>query len=192
LLNIGRMAIRHLSSHLPLVLEGNLQFRAVGFHLAVLEMHVELDDLGNPEIPEVLARAFDDIRRRLLPRFRARPHQFNDLVHAVWHNRLLSPRPSAGACPHIKSDNLIIPGRRLRFERESDRRQAMVAGAELHEERLEGLRFVEFHHVEDRRDIPARGHLEQPGVRRRNRPRDILMVRAGAARLDRPFAPGLA
>jgi len=142
-------------------------------------MHVELDDLGNPKIPEVLARAFHDIRRRLLPRFFARSNQLNDFVYAIRHISLLSPK-------------LIIPGRRLGFEREPDRRQAMVAGAELHEQRLEELRFVEFHHVEDRRDIPAKGHREQPGVHRRNRPRDILMVRAGAARLDRPFAPGLA
>jgi len=141
-------------------------------------MHVEQHDLGNPEIPEVLARALHDIRRRLLPRFFARSHQLNDFVHAVWHNSLLSPK-------------LIIPSRRFDFEREPYRRQAMVAGAELHEQRLEGLRLVKFYHVEDRRDIPARDHMEQPCVRRRNRPRDILMVRARAARLDRPLAPRL-
>ena len=37
----GAYMIRHLSGQLPFVLEGDLQFRAVGIHLAVLEMHVE-------------------------------------------------------------------------------------------------------------------------------------------------------
>src|SRR5437660_4826228 len=74
---------------LPLVLERDLQFGAVGFHLAVLEMQVELDDLCNQEIAEVLSCTLDGRRRYLLPRSFARSAQLDDLVYAILHNSLL-------------------------------------------------------------------------------------------------------
>src|SRR5918994_2425362 len=69
----------------PLVLERDLEPGAVGPDPAVLDLQVELDDLGDPEVPEGLGRRLDRGRRRLLPGLGARPDELGDPIDAVGH-----------------------------------------------------------------------------------------------------------
>src|ERR687898_1718352 len=70
----------------PLVLERDLEPGAVGPDPAVLDLQVELDDLGDPEVPEGLGRRLDRGRRRLLPGLGARPDELGDPIDAVGHD----------------------------------------------------------------------------------------------------------
>src|SRR5690242_4972287 len=62
----------------PFVLEGDLHPGAVREHLAVLEMHVELRDLGDTEVAERLRRPLDGRLRGFLPGLLARADQLDD------------------------------------------------------------------------------------------------------------------
>jgi hypothetical protein len=63
-----------------LVLERDFQLRAVRFHLAlVVELHVQLGDLGNPQIAQGLAGSTDGRGSSFLPRLRARANELDDL-----------------------------------------------------------------------------------------------------------------
>src|SRR5262245_47596873 len=70
---------------LLLVLERDLDLRAVGDGLAFLDLHVELLDLGDAQIAERAPGALDGGGRRLLPRLRAGSDELDDLVHALGH-----------------------------------------------------------------------------------------------------------
>src|SRR5436305_1010266 len=66
-------------------LERDLELRAVRLDLAVLDLHVELRDLGNAEIAQRLAGAGHRGCGCLLPRFAARADQLDDFVDAFAH-----------------------------------------------------------------------------------------------------------
>src|SRR5262249_2742139 len=74
-----------------LVLEGELHLRPVGEDLPVLQVHIELRDLGDAQIAKRLRRLVDRRLGRLLPRISARPDELDDLVHALRHS-LAPPR----------------------------------------------------------------------------------------------------
>ena len=88
----------------PSYLKDTLIFAAVGEHAALLELHVELDDLGDPEIAQALRRTFDGGRCGTLPRFAARTDELDDLVDALCHGdppllvRCRHPPPIGAAC----------------------------------------------------------------------------------------------
>ena len=63
-----------------LVLEGQLDLRAVDELATVTDVDVLLDDLGDPEVPDRLARRVDRVRGSLLPGGRARA---DDVDHPV-------------------------------------------------------------------------------------------------------------
>ena len=79
------------------VLEGQLDLRAVDELAAVPDVNVLLDDLGDPKVPDRMARRFDRVSGSLLPGGRARA---DDVDHAVdAHScppRWMCRSPSAG------------------------------------------------------------------------------------------------
>lgn len=85
-----------LESALLLVLERELQLRAVGDRSAFLEVNVLLKDFSNPEIADRLSGSPDRLRCRVFPRCAARPDNLGHPVHA--HDCLLR-EPPARAVP---------------------------------------------------------------------------------------------
>src|SRR5471030_1390374 len=76
-------------SALTLVLKRHTDARSIGFHLAVLKLHVELDDFSDSKISQGLTRPGKRGSCRLLPGLRARSDEFYDLVNIFSHD--LSP-----------------------------------------------------------------------------------------------------
>src|SRR5439155_16745927 len=68
-----------------LVLERDLHLGAIRSHLAVLDLQVELRDLGDAQDAQRLGRLVDGGGRGLLPRVRAGPDQLDHLVDALRH-----------------------------------------------------------------------------------------------------------
>src|SRR5258708_7228833 len=86
--DVGRAPARSpdtLRRSVSFVLEGNLQPGPVGFHLALLNLQIELGDLRDPQIPKRFSRSLDGRGRRLLPGLSAGPDQLDDLVDALRH-----------------------------------------------------------------------------------------------------------
>src|SRR6185503_21270780 len=83
-----------MSLPFTLVPEGELHFGAIALDLAVLDDHVELPTLGDPQVANALRRLSDGRRSGLFPRLRAGAHQLDELVYAVCHE-LLRLVPSA-------------------------------------------------------------------------------------------------
>src|SRR5439155_12722856 len=73
------------SRSLTLVLEGHLHLGAVGEHLAIFELHVELGHLGDAEVAQRPRGALDRGPGSLLPGFGAGSDQLDDLVDALRH-----------------------------------------------------------------------------------------------------------
>src|SRR5438132_5173340 len=71
------------------VLEGHLDLRAIALDLAILQLHIELRDLGHPQVAQRLRRPLDRRRSGFLPGFGARPDQLDDLVDGLGHVTLL-------------------------------------------------------------------------------------------------------
>src|SRR3989454_3149671 len=82
-----------------LVLERNLYAGAIGHDLPVLDLHVELPHLGDPEVAERLRGGFHRILRRVLPRGPAGPDDVDDTVHALSGSLLSHARPPCLSCP---------------------------------------------------------------------------------------------
>src|SRR5947199_124002 len=80
-----------------LVLERHLHLGAIGAHLALLELHVELGDFGDAEIAQRLRGALDSGLGCLFPGVGAGADQLDDLVHALRHGWLLSGLLGGGA-----------------------------------------------------------------------------------------------
>ena len=76
------------TSGFALELERHLHLRPVGFDLSVLQHHVLLDDLRNPQVTQGFGRPVDGSLCGLLPRFRAGAGQLDDLLDGVWHGIL--------------------------------------------------------------------------------------------------------
>src|SRR5687767_2231368 len=72
-----------------LVLEGDFHLRAVRFHLAIVELQIQLGDLGNAQIAQGLAGATDGRSSSFLPRLRAGANELDDLIDALSHDRVL-------------------------------------------------------------------------------------------------------
>src|SRR6476620_4668931 len=88
-----------------LVLEGELDLRAVRADLTVFDLEVQLRHLRDAQIPERRRRPGDRGGRRLLPRFGAGPDQLDDLVDALRHGAppTRDPRPTlAGREPTVE------------------------------------------------------------------------------------------
>src|SRR5207253_10267639 len=75
-------------SLLALVLEGNFDLGPIRLDLAVIELQVQLRDLGNPQVAQGLARAGDSGRGRFLPGLRAGSDELDDFVDALSHGVL--------------------------------------------------------------------------------------------------------
>src|ERR1700712_18973 len=92
-----------------LELERNLELGAVGFDLALgIQLQIELDDLGDPKIPERLSSPVDGHRRRLFPGILAGTDQLDHLVDAISHIVLpFGVRQDAGA-PAAGEPNIAI------------------------------------------------------------------------------------
>src|SRR5207237_4356266 len=71
------------------VLEGELHLRAVGDDRAFLELHVQLDDLGDAEVTQAGGGHLDGGRGGCFPGLAARANEFDDLVDALGHWGLL-------------------------------------------------------------------------------------------------------
>ena len=84
---------------LGLVLERQVEAGAVANHLAVLDGHVELDHLGDAEIPKRARRCLDGRLGGLLPGLRAGADEFSHPVDALRHSSLLASLRSAGRIP---------------------------------------------------------------------------------------------
>src|SRR6476469_4915353 len=87
-----------------LVLEGELDLRAVRADLTVFDLEVQLRHLRDAQVPERRRRPGDRGGRRLLPRFGAGPHQLDDLVDALRHGAPPtrdSPSTLAGQGPSV-------------------------------------------------------------------------------------------
>src|SRR5215207_1523880 len=67
---------------LTLILEGQLDLRAVDELAAVPDVNVLLDDLGHPKVPDRLARRVDRVSSSLLPGVGARPDYVDHTVDA--------------------------------------------------------------------------------------------------------------
>src|SRR5665809_1435 len=86
---------------LLLVLEGQLDLRAVDELATVTDVDVLLDDLGDPEVPDRLARRVDRVRGSLLPRGRARA---DDVDHPVDAHSC----PPRGMCRSARFGTVMI------------------------------------------------------------------------------------
>src|SRR5438093_1365085 len=73
-----------------LVLERDLHLGAIGAHLAVLDLQVELGNLGDAQVAQRLRRLVDRGRGGLLPRVGARPDQLDHPVDALRHGSSFS------------------------------------------------------------------------------------------------------
>jgi hypothetical protein len=71
------------------ILEGHAQLRAEGFDLAILDYEVLVDNFGDAQITQRLARAFDRGLGRIFPGLFTGADDFNDLVDAFGHCTLL-------------------------------------------------------------------------------------------------------
>jgi len=80
-----RMAVT-TGSALALVLERHADSRSISFDFTVLQLHVELDDFGDPEVSQGLAGTRNRGGCRLLPGFRARSDEFDDFIDIFRHD----------------------------------------------------------------------------------------------------------
>src|SRR5215208_5896452 len=85
-----------------LVFEGQLDLGPVDELAAVPEVNVLLDDLGDPKVPDRLARRFDRFSGSLLPGGRARADDVNHAVDA--HS--CPPSPMCRSAPIRHGDDL--------------------------------------------------------------------------------------
>src|SRR6266511_11875 len=119
--SIGPAVLRLWSQPLPwcrsllgFELERDLDPCPVGPHLPVLDRHVELDDLGDAEIPQGLGRRLDGHGRRPFPRLAAGPDDLGDPVDAVGHGfplRFLGYLPRTLDLPAAHQHVARRPGR---------------------------------------------------------------------------------
>jgi hypothetical protein len=63
-----------------LVLERDADSRSISFNFTVLQLHVELDDFGDPEVSQGLAGPRNRGGCRLLPGFGAGSDEFDDFI----------------------------------------------------------------------------------------------------------------
>ena len=77
---------RHLPLVMALILEGDFDLGPVGFHLAVGDDEVLLEDLRHAQVAQGFGSALDRRLGGLLPGFRAGADQFDDFVHTLRHN----------------------------------------------------------------------------------------------------------
>src|SRR5258708_24568358 len=91
---------RRETPSLAFELEGDLHLCPVGFHLAVLELQIQLGHLRDPEIAESLSRSLDGCGRRLLPRLIASPDPLDALLDALRHG---------GSCPGTSLSHIPRP-----------------------------------------------------------------------------------
>src|SRR5262249_34968292 len=68
-----------------LELEGDTHLGAIGFDFSLVELHVQFDDLGNPQVPQCLACPFHGGFGRLLPGLGAGSDQRDDFVNGFGH-----------------------------------------------------------------------------------------------------------
>ena len=68
-----------------LILEGYPYFGAVAADLTILDLHIQLLDLGDAQVTKALRGHVDGGGGGLLPRLRAGPYQRDDFVDALCH-----------------------------------------------------------------------------------------------------------
>ena len=78
----GYSIVGRLGSVFLAVLEGDLDLGAVGAHLTVFQLHVELDDLGDAQVLQGTRGRLDGRGGSLFPGFCAGADQLDDLVDA--------------------------------------------------------------------------------------------------------------
>src|SRR6476646_8655466 len=69
----------------PFVLERHLHLGPIALDLAVLELHVELADLGDAQVAQGLGRSLDRRGRGFLPGLTAGANQLDHLIDALGH-----------------------------------------------------------------------------------------------------------
>lgn len=79
-----------------LELEGELNLGAISYDVAVVDLHVELDDLGDAKIAQALRCHIDGSSRGLLPRLSAGTNELDHFINAFSHDFLLLFRTLIG------------------------------------------------------------------------------------------------
>jgi len=71
-----------------MVFKGEVDPRPIARYLAILHRHIKFDHLGHSQVFEGLRRHLYRILRGILPRGLAGTYQFDNVIHAAFHNDL--------------------------------------------------------------------------------------------------------